>query len=176
MVQVRFQRHKWCIGFTGLLIWFEVCFKVPIRTLSGLLQVRLGDYKWGVEVFDRWWNLSEFTSVQLLSASGEIVSKINVRSFCSSPHVSPVCLPSQYSELPAGYRCWTTGWGKDAWGNTGQYQNILKVRIKLFSLHDYLCTRFWDCLFLIQDKLQALTENLRIGFQSIHNKVHSNIK
>ncbi|CAH0384242.1 unnamed protein product [Bemisia tabaci] len=45
--------------------------------------------------------------------------------FTQSPHISPACLPDQYSDY-AGTRCWTTGWGKDAFGEQGKYQNILK--------------------------------------------------
>ncbi|XP_052741657.1 uncharacterized protein LOC112044986 isoform X1 [Bicyclus anynana] len=41
------------------------------------------------------------------------------------PHISPACLPDKYTEY-AGQRCWTTGWGKDAFGSNGKYQNILK--------------------------------------------------
>ncbi|XP_013172611.1 PREDICTED: uncharacterized protein LOC106121472 [Papilio xuthus] len=41
------------------------------------------------------------------------------------PHISPACLPDKYTEY-AGQRCWTTGWGKDAFGDYGKYQNILK--------------------------------------------------
>lgn len=41
------------------------------------------------------------------------------------PHISPACLPDKYTNY-AGQRCWTTGWGKDAFGDYGKYQNILK--------------------------------------------------
>ncbi|XP_046968672.1 uncharacterized protein LOC124536225 isoform X2 [Vanessa cardui] len=41
------------------------------------------------------------------------------------PHISPACLPDKYTEY-GGQRCWTTGWGKDAFGSNGKYQNILK--------------------------------------------------
>ncbi|XP_041986218.1 uncharacterized protein LOC121738310 [Aricia agestis] len=41
------------------------------------------------------------------------------------PHISPACLPDKYTDY-AGQRCWTTGWGKDAFGTNGKYQNILK--------------------------------------------------
>ncbi|XP_047993032.1 uncharacterized protein LOC125231610 isoform X2 [Leguminivora glycinivorella] len=41
------------------------------------------------------------------------------------PHISPACLPDKYTDY-AGQRCWTTGWGKDAFGDNGKYQNILK--------------------------------------------------
>ncbi|KAJ0178346.1 hypothetical protein K1T71_006169 [Dendrolimus kikuchii] len=41
------------------------------------------------------------------------------------PHISPACLPDKYTDY-AGQRCWTTGWGKDAFGDNGKYQNTLK--------------------------------------------------
>lgn len=45
--------------------------------------------------------------------------------FVNSPHISPACLPDRASDF-TGARCWTTGWGKDAFGDFGKYQNILK--------------------------------------------------
>ncbi|PNF43247.1 hypothetical protein B7P43_G14886 [Cryptotermes secundus] len=42
-----------------------------------------------------------------------------------SPHIAPACLPDPHSDY-TGSRCWTTGWGKDAFGDYGKYQNILK--------------------------------------------------
>ncbi|GAB0100771.1 Peptidase S1 domain-containing protein [Sergentomyia squamirostris] len=45
--------------------------------------------------------------------------------FTQTPHISPACLPDRYSDF-TGARCWTTGWGKDAFGDFGKYQNILK--------------------------------------------------
>ncbi|CAH0547453.1 unnamed protein product [Brassicogethes aeneus] len=41
------------------------------------------------------------------------------------PHISPACLPNPHDDY-TGTRCWTTGWGKDAFGDFGKYQNILK--------------------------------------------------
>lgn len=41
------------------------------------------------------------------------------------PHISPACLPNPRDDY-TGTRCWTTGWGKDAFGDFGKYQNILK--------------------------------------------------
>lgn len=46
--------------------------------------------------------------------------------FQQSPHISPACLPDPQTDY-SGNRCWTTGWGKDAFGDYGKYQNILKV-------------------------------------------------
>ena len=46
--------------------------------------------------------------------------------FNQYPHISPACLPDTTIDF-SGQRCWTTGWGKDAFGESGKYQNILKV-------------------------------------------------
>ncbi|KZC11825.1 Serine proteinase stubble [Dufourea novaeangliae] len=45
--------------------------------------------------------------------------------FQKNPHISPACLPEKRDDF-AKNRCWTTGWGKDAFGDFGKYQNILK--------------------------------------------------
>lgn len=42
----------------------------------------------------------------------------------TSPHIGLPCLPAHQDF--SGQRCWTTGWGKDAFGENGRYQNILK--------------------------------------------------
>ncbi|XP_066975573.1 inactive CLIP domain-containing serine protease A8-like [Macrobrachium rosenbergii] len=53
--------------------------------------------------------------------------------FSSNPHISPVCLPES-SEIFIGQRCYSTGWGKDSFGNEGQYQRILKeVEVPIVS-------------------------------------------
>ena len=54
---------------------------------------------------------------------------------CFSPHISAACLPDPNTEF-AGSRCYTTGWGKDAFGDFGKYQNILKeVDVPVVSHH-----------------------------------------
>ncbi|XP_068139887.1 uncharacterized protein [Drosophila tropicalis] len=55
--------------------------------------------------------------------------------FTKNPHISPACLPDKYSDF-TNARCWTTGWGKDAFGEHGKYQNILKeVDVPILSHH-----------------------------------------
>ncbi|KAK3703842.1 hypothetical protein QZH41_012450, partial [Actinostola sp. cb2023] len=44
-----------------------------------------------------------------------------------SPQVSPVCLPSSGSRIPAGTRCYITGWGRTRGG--GQSADILQQAI-----------------------------------------------
>merc|ERR1719264_850540 len=45
--------------------------------------------------------------------------------FQSNPHISPVCLPDVFQDF-SGERCWVSGWGKDALGEEGTYQPVLK--------------------------------------------------
>ncbi|BET03234.1 serine protease [Nesidiocoris tenuis] len=53
----------------------------------------------------------------------------------NAPHISPACLPEPQADF-SGARCWTTGWGKDAFGDYGKYQNILKeVDVPVLSHH-----------------------------------------
>ncbi|XP_071519933.1 ovochymase-2-like [Panulirus ornatus] len=55
--------------------------------------------------------------------------------FSSNPHISPVCLPDSYSSF-LGQRCHSTGWGKDAFGDHGQYQSLLQeVEVPVVSHH-----------------------------------------
>lgn len=55
------------------------------------------------------------------------------------PHISPACLPSLHDDY-SGTRCWTTGWGKDAFGDFGKYQNILK-EVDVPIVNHGLCQR-----------------------------------
>ncbi|XP_029171369.1 uncharacterized protein LOC114940788 isoform X2 [Nylanderia fulva] len=55
--------------------------------------------------------------------------------FGKNPHISAACLPDKHDDF-TGTRCWTTGWGKDAFGDYGKYQNILKeVDVPVVSNH-----------------------------------------
>ncbi|XP_065342616.1 uncharacterized protein LOC135941205 isoform X1 [Cloeon dipterum] len=52
-----------------------------------------------------------------------------------NPHISAACLPDPHNDF-SGSRCYTTGWGKDAFGDFGKYQNILKeVDVPVVSHH-----------------------------------------
>lgn len=81
--------------------------------------------------------------------------------FSQYPHISPACLPEPGSDF-SGQRCWTTGWGKDAFGEYGKYQNILKVSFCLQLLLSAglvlkVCIRDNDCekIVYIRDKTIA---------------------
>ncbi|XP_066249866.1 uncharacterized protein [Euwallacea similis] len=65
------------------------------------------------------------------------------------PHISPACLPHPQDDY-TGARCWTTGWGKDAFGDFGKYQNILKEV-------DVPIVNFGQC--------QRQLQNTRLGYE-----------
>ncbi|XP_018401853.1 PREDICTED: uncharacterized protein LOC108779021 [Cyphomyrmex costatus] len=55
--------------------------------------------------------------------------------FAKNPHISPACLPNKYDDF-TGARCWTTGWGKDAFDDRSKYSNVLKeVNLPVVSNH-----------------------------------------
>jgi len=45
--------------------------------------------------------------------------------FSRYPHISPICLPQRHHDF-TGLRCYATGWGKDAFGQAGKFQQILQ--------------------------------------------------
>lgn len=52
------------------------------------------------------------------------------------PHISPSCLATP-GESFDGQRCWLTGWGKDAFGQAGSFQSVLKkVDLPIVSRQD----------------------------------------
>ncbi|XP_022243365.1 serine protease 42-like [Limulus polyphemus] len=54
----------------------------------------------------------------------------------NSPHIAPACLPDLHDRFD-GQRCWVSGWGKDAFGNNGKYQNVLrKVDMPIIGFKD----------------------------------------
>jgi len=54
-----------------------------------------------------------------------IVKMDGLVDFKKHPHISPACLPDAFQDF-SGRRCWVSGWGKDAFGSAGSYQNVLK--------------------------------------------------
>ncbi|ROT78249.1 Catenin delta-2 [Penaeus vannamei] len=57
--------------------------------------------------------------------------------FAANPHISPVCLPHTHTNFE-GHRCYSTGWGKNAFGKDGKYQSILK-EVDLPVVNRYQC-------------------------------------
>lgn len=55
----------------------------------------------------------------------------------ATPHIGVPCLPNPQVDF-TGQRCWTTGWGKNSFGETGKYQNILK-EVDVPVINRYQC-------------------------------------
>ncbi|XP_066975650.1 uncharacterized protein [Macrobrachium rosenbergii] len=70
------------------------------------------------------------------------------------PHISPICLPDLGYSYFVGKRCHSTGWGKDAFGDHGQFQTILK-EVELPVVEHHQC--------------EAALRQTRLGYQfSLH--------
>nr|CAH7727075.1 unnamed protein product [Callosobruchus chinensis] len=119
-----------------------------VKTYHGFdLRVRLGewDVNHDVEFFP--YIEREVTSVHVHPEfyAGTLYNDIAVLridkpvDFAKNPHISPACLPHPRDDY-TGTRCWTTGWGKDAFGDFGKYQNILK-EVDVPVLNDGVCQR-----------------------------------
>ncbi|KAK7079822.1 CLIP domain-containing serine protease [Halocaridina rubra] len=83
-----------------------------------------------------------------------VIAMHNHVDFGTSPHISPVCLPEKNYNYFVGQRCKSTGWGKDAFGNHGQFQTILK-EVDLPVVEHHQC--------------EAALRQTRLGYQfSLH--------
>ncbi|XP_069952106.1 phenoloxidase-activating factor 2 isoform X1 [Cherax quadricarinatus] len=100
------------------------------------LKVRLGDYD--VSIPQEHPSLShvdipvsnviihpQFKSDTLQNDVGllRLRNPVNTRQY---PHIGTVCLPQQDQIFDGDNQCWVTGYGKDAFDSTGQFQRILK--------------------------------------------------
>lgn len=118
-----------------------------VSSLSPLqLKVRLGD--WDVSGPLEFYSHVEIPVSFLASHpqyyAGNLVNDIAVIrmqtyvDFRNNPHISPVCLPEKSYNYFVGQRCHATGWGKNAFGNQGQYQTILN-EVELPIVEHHLC-------------------------------------
>lgn len=57
--------------------------------------------------------------------------------FTQSPHISPICLAEPFESF-TGHRCYVSGWGKNAFGNQGEYQSVL-TKVDLPVLDSRMC-------------------------------------
>lgn len=55
----------------------------------------------------------------------------------NTPHIGLPCIPNNQIDF-TNQRCWTTGWGKNSFGETGKYQNILK-EVDVPIINKYQC-------------------------------------
>lgn len=74
--------------------------------------------------------------------AGNLVNDVAILKFADfadfrqNPHISPICTPTPSMDF-TGQRCFVTGWGKDAFGKGGKYQNVLKkVDLPILSHFD----------------------------------------
>jgi hypothetical protein len=119
-----------------------------VKTYTGFdLRVRLGewDVNHDVEFFP--YIERDITSVNVHPEfyAGTLYNDLAILrmdkpvDWTKQPHISPACLPSLHDDY-SGTRCWTTGWGKDAFGDFGKYQNILK-EVDVPIVNHGLCQR-----------------------------------
>lgn len=98
------------------------------------LKVRLGE--WDVHREDEFYPYVErFVSDIIIHPDffpGNLINDIALIKFESpvdlpsaGPHIMPACLPEGFENF-IGQRCWVTGWGKNAFGQQGEYQSVLK--------------------------------------------------
>nr|XP_045612618.1 serine proteinase stubble-like [Procambarus clarkii] len=100
---------------------------------AGELKVRLGE--WDVGGDTEFYRYVESPVLALYSHPDFYAGNLNndvaiVRiqtpvDFLSNPHISPVCMPERFASF-SGQRCFVSGWGKDAFGNHGNFQHLLK--------------------------------------------------
>lgn len=55
----------------------------------------------------------------------------------TNPHISPICLPDRFAKF-TGSQCQAAGWGKNAFGDLGNFQNLLK-EVSLPMVDHRLC-------------------------------------
>ncbi|KYB28923.1 hypothetical protein TcasGA2_TC031030 [Tribolium castaneum] len=119
-----------------------------VKTYTGFdLRVRLGEWDVNHDVEFYPYIEREITSVNVHPEfyAGTLYNDLAILrmdkpvDFAKQPHISPACLPSPHDDY-TGSRCWTTGWGKDAFGDFGKYQNILK-EVDVPIVNHGLCER-----------------------------------
>ena len=109
------------------------------------LKVRLGE--WDVHREDEFYPYVErFVSDIIIHPDffpGNLINDIAIIKFenpvdlsSAGPHIQPACLPEPYDNF-IGHRCWVTGWGKNSFGQQGEYQSVLKeVDVPVVSAGD----------------------------------------
>ncbi|XP_049290304.1 uncharacterized protein LOC125767598 isoform X2 [Anopheles funestus] len=117
-----------------------------VKTYNGFdLRVRLGEWDVNHDVEFYPYIERDIISVQVhpeyyagtLDNDLAILKMDRPVDLTSAPHIAPACLPDKHTDF-SGQRCWTTGWGKDAFGDYGKYQNILK-EVDVPIVNHYQC-------------------------------------
>ncbi|KAG8193498.1 hypothetical protein JTE90_003713 [Oedothorax gibbosus] len=106
---------------------------VCIRHQADELKVRLGD--WDVHRDDEFYPYVESSVVAAavhpdfypgnLHNDLALLKLERPLDLAAHPHIAPACLPEQGEKFD-NRRCWVTGWGKNAFGEQGEYQSVLK--------------------------------------------------
>ncbi|XP_038120367.1 uncharacterized protein LOC119770118 isoform X2 [Culex quinquefasciatus] len=136
-----------------------------VKTYNGFdLRVRLGEWDVNHDVEFYPYIERDVISVQVhpeyyagtLDNDLAILKMDKPVDFTNTPHISPACLPDKFADF-SGQRCWTTGWGKDAFGDYGKYQNILKeVDVPIVNQH--------QCQNQLRQTRLGYSYNLHPGF------------
>nr|XP_029725630.1 uncharacterized protein LOC109426652 isoform X5 [Aedes albopictus] len=136
-----------------------------VKTYNGFdLRVRLGEWDVNHDVEFYPYIERDVISVQVhpeyyagtLDNDLAILKMDRPVDFTGTPHISPACLPDKFTDF-SGQRCWTTGWGKDAFGDYGKYQNILKeVDVPIVNHH--------QCQNQLRQTRLGYSYNLNPGF------------
>lgn len=96
------------------------------------LKLRFGE--WDVHRDDEYYPYVERFVTEIIIHpeffQGNLINDIALIRFDSpvefnSPHIASACLPEPFDNF-VGHRCWVTGWGKNAFGQQGEYQSVLK--------------------------------------------------
>ncbi|KAL2751199.1 phenoloxidase-activating factor 2-like [Vespula maculifrons] len=100
--------------------------------LTGGLKVRLGE--WNGQSSSETYPYKEYNAQKIfvhpsynslnLQNDVAVIRLSSSVPIASSPNINTICLPTS---VPAAQtRCWVSGWGKNAFGNSGTYQSTLK--------------------------------------------------
>uniref|UniRef100_A0A6E8VR47 Phenoloxidase-activating factor 2 n=1 Tax=Anopheles coluzzii TaxID=1518534 RepID=A0A6E8VR47_ANOCL len=136
-----------------------------VKTYNGFdLRVRLGEWDVNHDVEFYPYIERDIISVQVhpeyyagtLDNDLAILKMDRPVDLTSAPHIAPACLPDKHTDF-SGQRCWTTGWGKDAFGDYGKYQNILKEV-------DVPIVNHYQCQNQLRQTRLGYTYNLNQGF------------
>ncbi|KAF0312328.1 Phenoloxidase-activating factor 2 [Amphibalanus amphitrite] len=84
----------------------------------------------GIYIHPEFYGGNLYNDIALL----KLASPVNVQ---YNLHIGPVCIPPQYADF-TNQRCWVSGWGKDAFGQHGNFQNVLK-KVAVPVIGNYEC-------------------------------------
>ena len=90
-------------------------------------------------------------------SAGEFSSPVIVleENFELDRHINTICLPKELdtAKYISWDKCFATGWGKDSFGNSGRYQEIMK-QVKLNFMHKCAHCYYFKCftsdIFLLE--------------------------